>query len=62
MDTATTQLAQRNNLSKINKAWDGDRARACENGGKYWSAALSGRCQRGATSCASSPSAGANPA
>src|SRR6516162_6808556 len=29
---------------------------------KYWSAALSGRCRRGATSCASSPSAGANPA
>ena len=35
-------------------------ARACENAGKYWSA-LSGRCRRGATSCASSPSAGANP-
>ena len=29
---------------------------------KCWLSALSGRCRRGATSCASSPSAGANPA
>src|SRR6516162_7727604 len=55
-------LTRDKNAKLIKESRDGDRVRACENAGKYWSAALSGRCRRGATSCASSPSAGANPA
>src|SRR6516162_5395683 len=51
-------LTRDKNAKLIKESRDGWRARACENAGKYWSAALSGRCRRGATSCASRPSAG----